>query len=101
LHKVERVFRRASLISESAAVLWDRSKSRPLALGEFALAIVILAFACSMPILLFPAVVVLLIAFLDRLGLTLPGKIVVLLILCGIAWLVLIHPVGLHWLGLR
>jgi hypothetical protein len=82
-------------------VLWERSRVRPITLDNIAQAVVILAFACAMPILLFPAVVVLLVAFLDRLGLTLLGATLVLLVLSGILWLVLFHPFGQRLLGWR
>jgi hypothetical protein len=66
-----------------APVMWLRSRSQPLKLSEIVQAIVVLAFAFVIPILLIPTIAVLLIAFLDRLGLTLLGKVVVLVLIGG------------------
>ncbi len=66
-----------------------RSRVRPLKLGEVALAILLLAFAFVMPFLLFPTIVALAIVLLDRLGLSLAGKIVILLVAVVIIWLAL------------
>src|SRR5262245_7126624 len=66
-----------------APVMWLRSRSQPLKLSEVCQAIVVLAFALVIPILLIPTIAVLLIEFLDRLGLTLLGKIVVLVVIGG------------------
>jgi hypothetical protein len=70
--------------------MWLRSKTDPLRLGEIVQAIVVLAFAFAIPILVIPTIVVLFIVLLDRLGLTLPGKILVLLAVAAIIWLSLI-----------
>jgi hypothetical protein len=70
--------------------MWLRSKTDPLKLGEFVQAIVVLAFAFAIPILVLPTILVLFIVLLDRLGLTLPGKIVVLLAVAAIIWLTLV-----------
>jgi hypothetical protein len=66
-----------------APVIWLRSRSQPLRLSEVVQAIVILAFAFVIPVLLLPTIAVLLIVLLDRLGLTLLGKIVVLVVIGG------------------
>jgi hypothetical protein len=66
-----------------------RPSRQPLKLIEFAQAIVILGFSFTIPILIFPTIVVLLIVFLDRLGLTLLGKVIVLMVLAGIVKLTL------------
>jgi hypothetical protein len=68
-----------------APVMWLRSRSQPLRLSEVFQAIVVLAFAFVIPILLLPTIAVLLIVLLDRLGLTLLGKFVVLAVIGG-AW---------------
>jgi hypothetical protein len=71
-------------------VMWLRSKTDPLKLGEIVQAIVVLAFAFAIPILVVPTIVVLFIVLLDRLGLTLTGKIVVLLVVAAIIWFTLV-----------
>jgi len=48
---------------------------------------VILAFAFAMPMLVVPTIAVLLIVLLERLGLTLPAKVVVLAVIGAIIWL--------------
>jgi hypothetical protein len=70
--------------------MWLRSRTDPLKLGEVVQAIVVLAFAFAMPILVVPTIAVLFIVLLERLGLTLLGKIVVLLVVAAITWLTLI-----------
>jgi hypothetical protein len=64
-------------------VMWLRSRTQPLRLCEVLQAIVVLAIAIVIPILLLPTIVVFLIALLDRLGLTLLGKIVALVVIGG------------------
>jgi hypothetical protein len=66
-----------------ASVIWLRSRNQPLRLNEVVQAIVVLAFALVIPIILLPTIAVLLIVLLDRLGLTLLGKIVVLAVIGG------------------
>jgi hypothetical protein len=66
--------------------MWLRSKTDPLKIGEIVQAIVVLAFAFAIPILVVPTTVVLFIVLLDRLGLTLPGKIVVILVVAAMIW---------------
>jgi hypothetical protein len=78
-----------------APLIWLRSTSQPLSLGEVVQAIVVLAFAFVIPILLIPTIAVLLIVLLDRLGFTLLGKIVVLVVIGGILWLILLAFVRL------
>jgi hypothetical protein len=68
-----------------APVMWLRSRSQPLRLSEVGQAIVVLAFAFVIPILLVPTIAVLSIVLLNRLGLTLLGKVVVFAVI-GVAW---------------
>jgi hypothetical protein len=70
--------------------MWLRSRADPLRLSEVLHAVVVLAFAFAMPILVVPTIAVLFIVLLERLGLTLLGKIVVLLVVAAIIWLSLI-----------
>ncbi len=77
-----------------------RSPATPLRLGEIAQAVVILAFAFAMPFLVIPTIAVLLIVLLDRLGLTLFGKIVVLVVVAAMIWLTLAvfgYAAGSFW----
>lgn len=76
--------------SSRGSVLWVQSRAQPLRLAEIVQAVVILAFAFAMPILAVPTIAVLLIVLLERLGLTLPGKSVVLAVVGAITWLTLI-----------
>jgi len=71
-------------------LMWLRSRSDPLRLGEVVQAVVVLAFAFAIPILVVPTIAVLVIVLLERLGFTLLGKIVVLLIIAAIIWISLI-----------
>jgi hypothetical protein len=71
-------------------VMWLRSRTDPLKLIEVVQAIVVLAFAFAMPFLVVPTIAVLFIVLLERLGLTLLGKIVVLLAVAAIIWLSLV-----------
>jgi len=71
------------LLDSIDRALWLRSRSRPLKLTEIVQAIVVLAYSFAMPMLLMPTMIVLLIVLLDRLGLTLLGKVVVLVALGG------------------
>ena len=71
-------------------VMWLRSRTDPLKLIEVAQAVLILAFAFAIPILVVPTIAVLFIVLLERLGLTLLGKIVVLLAVAVIIWLSLV-----------
>ena len=75
--------------------LWQRSRCQPLRLGEFVQAIVVLAFSFAIPVLIIPTIGVLLIVFLERLGLTLLGKVIALVALAAIARISL---VGLIWM---
>jgi hypothetical protein len=70
--------------------MWLRSRTDPLKLIEVVQAVVVLAFAFAMPILVVPTIAVLFIVLLERLGLTLLGKIVVLLAVAAIIWLSLV-----------
>ena len=70
--------------------MWLRSKTQPLTLGEVVQAVVVLSFAFAMPILAMPTLTVFFIVLLDRLGLTLIGKIVVILIIAAIVWISLL-----------
>ena len=76
--------------SSRDSVLWVRSRTQPLRLGEIIQAVVILAFSFAIPMLAVPTIAVLLIVLLERLGLTLPGKIAVLAVVGAITWLTLI-----------
>jgi hypothetical protein len=78
----------ASNRKESLMLL--RSRADPLKLSEVAQAIVVLAFAFAMPFLIIPTIAVLIIVLLERLGLTLTGKIVVLLLIGAIIWFSLV-----------
>jgi hypothetical protein len=71
-------------------LMWLRSRTDPLKLGEIIQAVLVLAFAFAIPILVIPTFIVLFIVLLDRLGLTLPGKIVVLLAVAAMIWLTLV-----------
>jgi hypothetical protein len=70
--------------------MWLRSRSPPLKLGEIVQAVSILSFAFVIPILIVPTIAVLSIVLLDRLGLTLFGKIAAILVVAAIAWICLI-----------
>jgi hypothetical protein len=71
-------------------VMWLRSRNQPLKLIEVVQAVLILSFAFAMPFLAVPTIAVLLIVLLDRLGLTVIGKTVVLVIVGAIIWLIVI-----------
>jgi hypothetical protein len=65
-------------------------------LGEFVQAVVLLAFSFVIPVLVVPTVGILLILYLDRLGLTLLGMVVALMALAAFARVSL---VGLSWMS--
>jgi hypothetical protein len=71
-------------------LMWLRSRSDPLRLGEIVQAVLVLAFAFAIPILVVPTIAVLLIVLLERLGFTLLGKIIILLVIAAIIWISLI-----------
>jgi hypothetical protein len=78
-------------------MMWLRGRCQPLKLSEYTKAVIILGFSFAMPVLLFPTVVVLLVGFLDRMGLTVLGKLLVLVVLTAI---VRSSLMGWSWLNI-
>jgi hypothetical protein len=92
--KAEREFGGLTVLGVTS--LWQRSRCQPVRLGEFVQAVVLLAFSFVIPVLVVPTVGILLILYLDRLGLTLLGMVVALMALAAFARVSL---VGLSWMS--